>query len=372
MKYADAALLREKITAYSEDAVSNGRLGGAEMIVDQKGERVFHGCYGTSRLGGIYRIASMTKPVTACALLHLAGEGLVDLDAPVSRYIPEAADIRVGHVKDGSLVYDRPARNAVYMYQLLCHTSGIGTGATYGLERPYSGARTLQATAEYFLRAPLEFDPGTAQAYSPTAAFDVAAAVAERVTGEEFSAFLRRLIFGPLGMHDTGFDPSPEQQARMVRIHGRDGEGKSFYTEGRPGCVFEDFPQSVRAAGAGLFSTAEDYARFAAMLLTGTAPDGTVIVKPELLARMRTPHVAESMMPGPVRWGLGVRVIAGEGYPFGLKCGCFGWSGHYGTHFWVDPENGLTAVYMKNSRYDGGAGCATGNRFERDVTDSMR
>ena len=125
------------------------------------------------------------------------------------------------------------------------------------------------------------------------------------------------------------------------------------------------------AAGGGLASTASDFSVFAETLrLGGVSPSGVRILSEEAVRLMRTPNVPESIPMGYERWGLGVRVIVDSRYPHGLCPGCFGWSGAYGTHFWVDPENRITAVMMKNSRYDGGAGNMSACGFERDVYDS--
>jgi len=133
--------------------------------------------------------------------------------------------------------------------------------------------------------------------------------------------------------------------------------------------VFNDAITARMAAGAGLATTAEDYCRFAEMLCRGgTTPSGARVLAQSTAAQMASPHVPEAIMPGSERWGLGMRVVVGSDYPHGLDVGCFGWSGAYGTHFWVDPQNKVSVVMMKNSLYDGGAGNRSACTLERDVS----
>ena len=134
--------------------------------------------------------------------------------------------------------------------------------------------------------------------------------------------------------------------------------------------MFGNFPVTYHAAGAGLVSTASDYMKFADMLLNkGVCPGGTRLVSEKNFALFYTPVTDEKVMPGDVRWGLGVRVITGYGNT--LPKGSYGWSGAYGTHFWIDPVNRIAAVYMKNSVFDGGAGSSTAEEFEKDVMKSL-
>ncbi len=133
------------------------------------------------------------------------------------------------------------------------------------------------------------------------------------------------------------------------------------------GCVFGDIPTSQCCAGAGLVSSLHDYSLFAEMLLN----EGDRVVSKAMIEKMRTGQVSKKIMPTPNNWGYSVRVITGEEYGK-LPVGCFGWSGAFGSHFWVDPTNKITAIYMKNSAYDGGAGSITGMNFETAVTCSLR
>jgi CubicO group peptidase (beta-lactamase class C family) len=169
----------------------------------------------------------------------------------------------------------------------------------------------------------------------------------------DYPTFLKKEIFDPCGMTDTTFTPTAEQEKRMVAMHNR-VDGKNVVAPMPVGCIFEDYPATRYLGGAGLVSSLSDYAKFAKMLLNkGKTENGTVILKEKTFNQLCTPQVPKEVMPGEERWGLGVRVITEESYPT-LAVGSFGWSGAYGSHFWIDPSNNLFAVYLKNSKGPGG------------------
>ena len=378
MKKIDLDKLGRLVLRRADEELSQGRICGKEITVLQDGEMVFHGVFGSASVGGpalrgnmIYRIASMTKPVTAAAVLMLADGGKIDLYAPLSDYYPEASSLMVAEVKDGRIVSLRAAENPIRVIDLLSHTSGIGCSPVLETLTESDARLPLGEAVKKILALPLSFEPRTWQAYSPSAAFDVAAGIVAIASDMPYAEFLKKKIFDPLGMADTGFALSPEQWRRTVAIYDRDADGRGFDSATVEGCVFEDFLPERSSAGAGLASTASDFSVFAETLrLGGVSPSGVRILSEEAVRLMRTPNVPESIPMGYERWGLGVRVIVDSRYPHGLCPGCFGWSGAYGTHFWVDPENRITAVMMKNSRYDGGAGNMSACGLERDVYDS--
>lgn len=379
----DADSLKAHVSASQLARIEDGKLSGSHVIVIQNGKEVLNECYGLKGVecgqplkgDEVYRIASMTKPVTALALLIEHDRGHLDINDDLSKYLPEFADMYVvkrdstgAVVKDenGKSVCGEKAVNPIKLYQLVSHTSGVGE---VDLDAESMARCTLDSAVAYLATRPLNFDPSTAQAYS-TGAFDLAARVIEMTSGMEFEAYLKKNIFDKLGMTNTTFEPSEDQWARMVAMQGRNEEGKNYDVQKKAGCVFESFPAAYHAAGAALASTAPDYAKFAQMFLDGgKSADGKKVISEESLALYSTPVVDDTVMPGIIKWGLGVRVVTGEGYV--LPEGAFGWSGAYGTHFWIDPVNNIIAVHMKNSAYDGGAGSQTGNEFEVDVMRSF-
>ncbi len=156
---------------------------------------------------------------------------------------------------------------------------------------------------------------------------------------------------------------------RVITMHNKI-DGRSCVGNTVENCVFENFPCEHNLAGAGLASTLDDYMQFAKMLLNeGETVNGSIVSK-EMIRQMSKAYVPESIMPGNENWGLGVRVIRDETYGI-LPVGAYGWSGAFGSHFWIDPVNRICAVYMKNSRHDGGAGNKSACRFEKAVYYAM-
>lgn len=347
-------------------------LTGSHIIIRQNGEEILNRTWGKASQNSsclpndtVYRIASMTKPVTAAALLAEQDKGRLNINDDVSDYLGGFGEMLI-KTSSGNL---RAAKNRIKLYMLVSHISGIDTQTIESDVNPIPrGERCLENITEYAAGLPLNFDPGTAQEYN-TAAFDIAARIIEKTSGISFAEYLKTNIFDKLGMTDTTFAPTPEQWNRMVAIHNMKN-GKPFDDPTPATSVIDGYSVRYCAAGCALVSTAEDYSRFAEMLLNGgKAADGTAVLSEESVRLMTTPVVDEAVMPGSQKWGLGVRVITDNKYV--LPEGCFGWSGKYGSHFWVDPSNRLTAVYMKNSSFDGGAGCMTANEFEKDVMKSL-
>ena len=170
-------------------------------------------------------------------------------------------------------------------------------------------------------------------------------------------------------MLSTTFSPSESQWKQIMTMHNKvDGKSETGLTQS--GCVFESFPCEHKLAGAGLASTLSDYSEFAIMLLNKGKTNNRTIISEKAFSIFSNAYVPEKIMPGNERWGLGVRVIVKDDYN-DLPVGSFGWSGAYGSHFWIDPENNICAVFMKNSKFDGGAGNNSACRFEKAVSDSF-
>ncbi len=305
--------------------------------------------------------------------MQLVDLGQLDLKEPISRYYPAMEHMQVAAVENGKITSLRPAQNTMRVVDLLCHVSGVGSEPVLSALKETTSNMPLKEAVQIIAAQPLAFEPRTAQAYSPTAAFDLAAGIVEQVSGQSFGEYLHRNLFEPLGMVDTTFTPNTEQWARMAPMHNRNEQGQSEIADMPGDSVFADYCPERMAAGAGLATTAEDYNRFAEMLCHGgMAPNGVRVLSQAAVRIMATPHVPDRIAMGSERWGLGVRVIVDDRYPHGLGVGCFGWSGAYGTHFWVDPQNRVSVVMMKNSLYDGGAGNRSALELERDVTACLR
>lgn len=374
--------LDKKVTASQNKRIQNGELLGSIVTVNQNGVCVFNKTYGkmssqrdeNMREDATFRIASMTKPVTAAAMLIAYDMGILDIYADVADYLPQfremylkKTDAHGNEIKDaaGRLVRGEKAKNSIKVYQTVSHVTGLQeVNADFNSYVSF----TLEDAVENIAAQPLNFEPGTAQSYC-TSSYDIVARIIEIKTGMNYEQFLQKYIFSKLGMTDTTFTPSDEQWQRMTAVHARSEDGTMLDAPTVPNCVFSNFPVSYFAAGAGLMSTASDYMKFAEMLQNyGKAPDGTVILSESSVKLMQTPipEMENGIMGGDSRWGLGVRVLINN-RSNNLPKGTFGWSGAYGTHFWIDPSNKITVVYMKNSAYDGGAGARTSNELERNV-----
>lgn len=385
MKQLNSQLLAELLDKRMADDQADGRVGGAGLCVMQDGQEIYKKYFGyrnqTDKLpmgdgdDVIFRLASMTKPVTAIAVLIQVARGKLSLDEPITGLLPQFSEMWVGALEDGKVVPKEPAKRLLTPRMLLSHQNGLNAGEignAQGLGAD-GDRQNLEHIVNFFSTLKLDFQPTEAQMYSATAAFDVCARLVELTSGMPYNEFVEKEIFAPLGMKDTTFTPTEDQWRRFVIMHDRkeeDGHGMSVDGATVPGCIFENFPITWFSGGAGLCSTLPDYVRFAEMLVSGgKCPDGTQLVPEALIREMGTPWVPFEVMPAWERWGLGVRVITDERH--WLPVTTFGWSGAYGSHFWVDPVNNITAVYMKNSRYDGGAGSQTSIHFEQDVYASL-
>ena len=371
----NAVGIKENIEKRVIDDLSCGRIGGAAVLVKQHGKTVYKNLFGKASDSdaiaedSIFRLASMTKPITAVAVMRQVEKGLVALDDCLDRFIPEYGEMDIAVMDENNLPKTvKKAQGKIKILHLLTHTSGVGSG-TLGNYLSANGKRSnrvdLRSIAEEYASYPISFEPYTNQSYSATVGFDILARIVEITSGLPFDEFLKREIFSPLGMCDTTFTPTDEQWSRTVHMHNFDGE-KSFFLPLDKNHIFESFPLTHFCGGAGLVSTLPDYEKFADMLLSGgLTADGHRILSEESVRLMRTASIPHGIMPGSAEWGLSMRVITDPNYR--LPLGTFGWSGAYGTHFWIDPENQIIGIYMKNSRYDGGSGAKTASNFEKDV-----
>ncbi len=381
MRILNKDILKAEIEAETNRNLAEGKVGGAVIMVHQAGELVYSNTFGVQHVGDntplpvdtVFRLASMTKPITTVAALICVDRGLFSLDDKIEKYLPEYCDLEIAHLdENGNIVISGKNPTPPTIRHCLSHSSGIGSMpvgdklfSMMGIKRD----TTLQKVVDHYANNPIAFEPGKAQFYSPILGLDIIARIIELVTGESFDAFVKKEITDPLGMKDTTFAPTVEQRERMIGLHNR-VDDKSVEVGTPDNCVFGDFPVTYTCGGAGLASTAPDYMIFAEMLLGGGKRGDVRIISEESAKAMRTPQLPFEVMPANQIWGLGVRVITHESYGR-LPVGSFGWSGAYGSHFWIDPANQVAGIYMKNSCYDGGSGTYTGARFEEIVTNSF-
>lgn len=382
MRLLDENKLEITLNDRLREDIAENKIFGAAVYVGQAGKTLYRNSMGVAdpATGApvtektLFRIASMTKPITAVATLILTERGKLSLDDPIERYYPQFKNMKIAEVGEGDALRDAGnAKTKITIRNILSHTSGIGSGRAGALQiaaMTMEDLDTLGNTIDFFSRQGLSFEPGTKQEYSGFPAYDVLTGILEKTADEDYGSFLYREIFSRCNMEDTTFVPTQLQWGRLAAMHDRIS-GKSCVSGVYPGCVFEKIPCTHVLGGAGLVSTLSDYSNFAEMLMNGGVYFGEHILSQASVNELATPQLPASIQPGLQRWGLGVRVIVDGNYP-GLPVGSFGWSGAYGPHFWIDPENQIAAVYMKNSRHDPGAGSVTGYHFEADVYDSMK
>ena len=373
MKILNKSQVKEKIENRVNSDVAAGRIGGAAVLIKQNGEVVYNGFFGNDGRGReindktLFRLASMTKPITAVAILKQVERGLVSLDDPLDKFIPEYAEMEIGALDENkNIVTVGKAKTRITVKHLLSHSGGIGSGVLAGaLDKLTADKQTdLKSITDAYASLPLSFEPYTSQAYSATLGFDLLARIIELTSGQPYDEFLKKEIFEPLGMQDTTFAPTEEQWERMTLMHSFK-DGKSSFAPLNKNTIFGGYPLTYFCGGAGLASTLADYEKFVNMLASrGKKADGEQFITSELIDLMAVPASSCEFYSGEI-WGLSVRVIIGD------KCripqGSYGWSGAYGCHFWVDPANQITAIYMKNSTYDGGASAKTAFNLEIDV-----
>lgn len=312
----------------------------------------------------IYRIYSMTKPITGVAMMMLWEDGKFSLDDPVTRHIPEFEGLQVldGVNEDGTpkLV---AANRAPTMRELMSHTAGFAYGL-FGTDpanaafrdRAILSSPDLQSFIGQVADVPLLFQPGEAWAYS--AAVDIQGYIVEKLSGQSFGAFLDERIFTPLGMTDTGFYAPAEDYDRLSELYGYHPETGQLVPVPYPAVQFRKETIAMESGGGGLVSTMDDYAAFAQMMLNDGELDGTRLLEPETVALMRTNVLPEGMQlsslgqnRGEVREGIGFGLDLGlltdpeaAGAPHSQ--GSYFWGGAAGTWFWVDPANDFYFIGM--------------------------
>lgn len=378
MKSLDKALLQMNIEKSAQLDFDNNKVFGSAYCVIQENEVIYKKCFGNTSADNpepvtentIFRLASMTKPVTSMATLILIERGKLSLNDKVSEYLPEFKDVHITEISQSNRIIDLgKAQNDITICNLLTHTSGIGSDILKEERMTAKDKKCLSDSVRFYSETGLDFEPGTKQQYSGVGAFNVLAKIIETAAGDDYQSFLKKEIFEPCGMLNTTFVPNKEQWRSMIALHNK-VDGKNCVVETEEDKIFADYPCTNYLGGAGLVSTLSDYSKFAAMLLNNGKTPIKRILSESTFKLLHTPFVSEEIMPGSERWGLGVRVIVNENYKT-LPVGSFGWSGAFGTHFWVDPTNKIAAVFMKNSLFDGGAGNESARNFEKAVNDSL-
>lgn len=369
---------------YLSNEVEDGRLIGVHGMVFQDGKLVYDQTYGlrdrdskdSLRGDELYFIQSMTKPIVSVALMTLYDEGKFQLDDPVSKYLPEYANLQVvNDPSQGSTAGTHPAPSAITIRQVLSHTSGMSHGIS---ALPYDKEiwngiilngklKTLAQRTEALAKMPLAFDPGSKWNYSFSP--DVVGRLVEVLSGKSLDQFLQERIFGPLEMNNSGYNLSEAQKQRITTVYAFNADTKLIRTMGQP----TPSGNTLFAGVNGLFASTADYIRFGEMLLNQGEWNGKRILKPETVSLMTADHtggIQFRLTTNDAYTRLGNGIVNDElgtlnlepGYGFGLGFalvldpklasrpaatkGEYFWSGANSTHFFINPKKKIVAVFM--------------------------
>lgn len=359
----------ERVRPVMQAYVDQKKLPGVITLVSRRGKVVHFERFGLMDIEAnkpmqadtIFRIYSMTKPITCVAMMMLYEEGRFQLDDPISKFIPAFADVKVfGKTNDGKIKLSDLERE-ITIRDLMTHTSGLTYGsfeaspvaAMYQEAGLFNRARTLQENVQELVKLPLVNQPGTVWRYSVST--DVLGHLVELIADMPFDAFLEQRIFAPLHMTDSGFYVPKEKIDRFAALYSPADNGRLELTD-PPATGEYSKPPSLFSGGGGLVSTTTDYLQFAQMVLNGGELDGTRLLGRKTIEFMTTNHIPDQLMPLQIAhdWVL-------HGYGYGLGFGVImnvaqsqvlgssnisGWGGAASTHFWIDPKEELLGIIM--------------------------
>jgi CubicO group peptidase (beta-lactamase class C family) len=366
--------------------IEAGRFPGGQLVIYRRGKVVHSTVQGYADLerkvpvkdDTIFRIYSMTKPITSVAFMMLVEEGRVALDEPVAKYIPEWKDLGVFVAGTAPAFLTRPPSRPMLIVDLLRHTSGL----TYGFQQrsnvdaAYREAKigdvekagTLDSMIEQLAKIPLEFSPGEAWNYS--VATDVIGYLIGKISGKPFEEFLKERMFDPLGMSDTDFYVPAGKAHRLAACYSADPKGGiTFHAAQRKGTLtLQDDPEtssflsppSLISGGGGLCSTAADYLTFCRALINGGEVGGVRLLGPKTLKLMTSNHLPNGLdLPGLSRSLFSEATYNGIGFGLGFSvtmepvktmipgsAGEYSWGGAATTSFWIDPAEELITIFM--------------------------
>ena len=367
----------KRITAGFKNDIEKGAIPGAVILVARKGKVAYYETIGFQdrenkvpmARNSIFRVASMSKPFTSLAAMMLAEEGKVQLAYPVSRYLPEFKDLKVGVEKKDEATGKmelvlQPARREMTVQDLMRHTSGLTYGIfgkslvkdRYNAVGAFDYKNTNAEMVTKLSQVPLQYHPGTTWEYSMST--DVLGRIVEVVSGLELDAFVSERILKPLKLSDTGFWVEGEKrQARIAEQQADPATGK------RPPQLEVTKRPRWMSGGGGMVSTAPDYARLCQMFLNGGTLDGVRLISRKTVELMSSNHLPPGVQYGPLvpiqfagmtpmpedgggfGLGFGVRMESGRS-PLPGSVGDYSWAGAYGTFFWIDPKEKIVAVLM--------------------------
>ncbi len=383
----------QKISEVMQGYVDNGEMAGAALIIRKNDDIILDGKWGFADIekkipikdNTIYRVASMTKCITAVAIMKLMEMGKIKIDDPLSKYLPEFANMRVVADKryefhegmsmlsilpkllffNMKKVKSVPAKREITIRDLLSHASGLQQGVAGMMAMMKHNVNdTLEKRIKEYSSYALDFQPGEATGYSPCAAFDILGYLVGKLMDMPIDLAYKTLIFDPLGMTDATFKPNREQRGRVARVYNKNN-GRLVDITGTPkdidGIMKTKMGSDYVAGSAGLYCTLSDYDKFGRMLARG----GDGFLRPESVELMHTEAQKKHLEaePGQV-WGLGMRIRQNDGV---CTEGTYGWSGAPGTHFFISPKDNIQVVFATQRMDLGGSGSYISRKIEELV-----
>jgi CubicO group peptidase (beta-lactamase class C family) len=368
----------QRINQVVQQYIESRQISGAVTMVSRKGRVAHFEAQGlmdieskaAMKKDAIFRMASMSKPVTGVAILMLMEEGKLRLTDPVSRFIPEFKNPKVAMLKAPPAgappaapaggrgqaappeIYTVPGERELTIRELLTHTNGLETGGAGSREGARMSPRETNSSLAKYVptlgAVPLDFQPGSQWRYSALAGIETLGRIVEIASGLTFDQFLKQRLFDPLGMKDTAFFPTDDRLPRVVTLYERKDGGLSRIDT--PSWLAT---KTLFSGGGGLWSTAEDYMAFGQMLVNGGVLNGKRLLSPRTVDLMASNHVGELYS------GAGNQRLKGMGFGLTVEvvldnvaanrresAGSFGWDGAFGTHFWVDRKEQLVGLLM--------------------------
>lgn len=383
-----------KLDQMLDEAVSTNQVPGLVAMVVKDGKIVYHEAKGMADVASgqamakdqIFRIASQTKAITSTAIMMLWEEGKFKLDDPISKYIPEFANPQVlaGFKYSDTTFTTKPSTKEITIRHLLTHTSGIGYGVIDGNEQMKmiygkAGIVDLYTTRDIKIsdnikklaKLPLHHEPGAKFTYSE--GLDVLGYLIEIVSGMPFNQFLQTRLFAPMGMNNTGFYLNETQGKKLVTIHRKvNNQWEAF-----PVTFYDpDYPKTGAktffSGGAGLSSTAEDYAKFLQMYLNGGSYNGTQFLSSTTIQTIMSNQVGDLLGNGGKDYGLSFGLVDQNGVAQGGigSLGTFDWGGYFNTQYFADPVTKTIGILMKQTQ--GSTGDETSWKFRQMVFTSVQ
>jgi CubicO group peptidase (beta-lactamase class C family) len=367
------------LDAKMKEAVDKGQVSGVEYVLFKDGKVADFKAFGTQSLGGppmsentIFRVRSMSKPITGVAMMQLYEKGLWKPDDPISKFLPELAHLKVAPNGGNDVDHLVDADHVPTMRELFTHTAGFGYGLSAAtavdrmfIDRSPMGEKDMAAMLKRVAEIPLLAQPGTRWSYS--IGIDVQGAIVEKLSGMSFGNYLEKNIFKPLGMNDTGFWLTEKERPRLATVYQRNNETGNLGVFPDPDNRSFFKADHEESGGGGLASTTHDYARFVQMLLNKGTLEGHQILKPETVDMMFQNQAPAGINP-PRLWGFGGSISGPTSERSPQPPGTFSWFGIDGTWFWADGANKLGFVGMIQRRGNGGPG---GVNFQGDSASAI-